>query len=74
MLSSKMGASIPSNVSCVLLCLVVWILLKMGFVHKERRWRHMLAACKGQRFETPGGLVGQIGCFLCLPYILYIVF
>ena len=32
----------------VLLCLVVWMLLKVVFMHIESRWRHVLVLCSGQ--------------------------
>lgn len=33
----------------LMLCLVVW----MGLVHMERRWRHVSASCNGQKLYTP---------------------
>jgi hypothetical protein len=33
----------------VLLCLVVWMLLKVVFMHMESRWRHVSTSCSGQR-------------------------
>ena len=32
-----------------LLCLVVWMLLRVVVVHMESRWRHVLVSCNGHR-------------------------
>jgi hypothetical protein len=57
-----------------LVCPVVWILLKVRLVHKER-WNHVSTYCKGQRLQTEGGeFGGQDGVFsLVAPIIVYIV-
>ena len=57
-----------------LVCLVVWIILRVRLVHKER-WKHVSTSCKGQRLQTEGGeFGGQDGvCSLVASIIVHIL-